>query len=512
MPTSNQRLFRRFLPFLIILPILLTLRALANENAPISNPTGFSDVLHLPLVQKEGSPPPTPTPTPPPPPLPTIPLISSGAAWKYLDNGSDQGSAWRASSFDDSSWNQGNAQLGYGDGDEATLVGFGPDPLNKYITTYFRHTFTVTKLAEITLLDFHLLRDDGAVVYLNGQEVIRSNMPAMTITYQTLAPLTMGLVGETKWHPYTADASLLVPGTNVVAVEIHQNTANSSDISFDVSLTGLTESTDEMTRFAVIGDYGKNTPEELAVATLVENWAPDYVITLGDNNYPAGEQATIEANIDAYYGDFIENTFETTRFFPSLGNHDWGDEAIISITCTFSICDGPYLDHFDLPGNERYYDFVKGPVHFFVLDSDPQEPDGNTMTSLQATWLQNQLASASEPWKVVYFHHAPYSSGEHGNFPPMQWPFEAWGASLVLSGHDHNYERLIVDGFPYFVNGSGGTNLRPCGIPIAGSQICFDTDHGAMFVSADACHITLTFTTQTSTDIDTILLENGRCP
>ena len=503
MPFSIQRFYRRSLPILFILPFLLfSLRASAYENAlptptSFSKLTGLDQALYLPLIQRSGS--------------YSTTLIPPGAAWKYLDNGADQGSAWREPSFDDSAWNEGNAQLGYGDGDETTLVGYGPNPNSKYITTYFRHTFTVTNPAEITQLDFHLLRDDGAVVYLNGQEVIRSNLPAGLVTYQTLAPLTIGLVGETTWHPYLVDASGLVTGTNMVAVEVHQNTTYSSDISFDLSLTGLTESFDEMIRFAAIGDYGQNNSSEAAVATLVESWLPEFVITLGDNNYPAGEQATIEANIDAHYGDFIENTFETTRFFPSLGNHDWGNLNLLSITCTDSLCEGPYLDHFDLPSNERYYDFVKGPVHFFALDSDPHEPDGNTMTSQQAAWLQTQLASASEPWKVVYFHHPPYSSGLHGNYTRMQWPFREWGASLVLSGHDHNYERLIVDGFPYFVNGSGGAKLRDCGTPASGSQICYAEDYGAMLVSADTCHMSLTFTTQTNLDIDTILLENNQC-
>jgi len=248
------------------------------------------------------------------------------------------------------------------------------------------------------------------------------------------------------------------------------------------------------------------------VASLVKSWDPEFIITLGDNNYPAGEETTIAQNIDAYYGEFIEDTFDTTRFFPSLGNHDWGDEAILSITCVSGVCTGPYLDHFVLPGNERYYDFVKGPVHFFVLDSDPHEPDGNTEDSIQANWLKTQLALANEPWKLVYFHHAPFSSGVHGSYLPMQWPFKEWGASLVMTGHDHNYERLLVDGFTYFVNGSGGANPRACGTPISGSQLCYDFDNGAMLIATDVCHMTLTFTAQaTNLDIDSVLLENEAC-
>ena len=110
-------------------------------------------------------------------------LVPTGAVWKYLDNGSDQGTAWRASGFNDSTWPSGAAQLGYGDGDEVTTVGFGPDANNKFITTYFRRAFSVTNAAAFNALTLRLMRDDGAVVYLNGVEVWRTNMPTGTIGF-----------------------------------------------------------------------------------------------------------------------------------------------------------------------------------------------------------------------------------------------------------------------------------------------------------------------------------------
>src|SRR3954463_4700883 len=104
-------------------------------------------------------------------------LVPAGSAWRYLDNGSNQGTAWRASSFVDSSWAQGNAQLGYGDGDESTVVSFGPSATTKYRTTYFRRQFTVDTSQLNAPVTLNLKRDDGAVVYLNGNEIVRSNMP-----------------------------------------------------------------------------------------------------------------------------------------------------------------------------------------------------------------------------------------------------------------------------------------------------------------------------------------------
>jgi hypothetical protein len=165
-------------------------------------------------------------------------LVAPGATWKYLDDGSNQGTAWRSRSFDDSAWQQGRAQLGYGDGDEKTILSFGPDPLHKYITTYFRISFNVTDPSDFDSLILRLLRDDGAVVYLNGVEVFRSNMPDGTITYTTLASASTDDEEDT-FYATTLDPLLLVSGRNVLTVEVHQRGPDSSDLSFDLQLLGV---------------------------------------------------------------------------------------------------------------------------------------------------------------------------------------------------------------------------------------------------------------------------------
>jgi len=162
-------------------------------------------------------------------------LVPRGSVWKYLDNGSDQGTVWRERSFDDSRWAAGPAELGYGDGDEKTVVGYGPDKSKKHITTYFRRSFEV---ADARTCDRYLLRvkrDDGAVVYLNGREVLRVGMPRGAIDYRT--PST----GSESWDTSEIDSDLLANGTNVLAVEIHQRSPGSSDISFDLDLTPVSE-------------------------------------------------------------------------------------------------------------------------------------------------------------------------------------------------------------------------------------------------------------------------------
>ena len=164
-------------------------------------------------------------------------LIVRGSVWNYLDNGSDQGIAWRGLNFDDSGWAFGPAQLGYGDGDEVTVISRGPNAPSASITTYFRHKFTVPDAQSIRNLLLRVLRDDGAIVYLNGQEIWRSNMPAGPITYLTSAVAALSGLAETTFIALTLpNASYLVGGENVVAVEIHQSGITSSDVSFDLEL------------------------------------------------------------------------------------------------------------------------------------------------------------------------------------------------------------------------------------------------------------------------------------
>ncbi len=251
-------------------------------------------------------------------------------------------------------------------------------------------------------------------------------------------------------------------------------------------------------RFAVIGDYGLAGQPELEVAALIANWHPDLLITAGDNNYPNGEASTIDENIGQYFSDYIFPYLgnygpgaEQNRFFPSLGNHDWNSPGA-----------GPYLDYFSLPGNERYYDFEAGPVHFFAVDSDSREPDGVSRISPQANWLQATLSASTAPWNIVYFHHAPYSSGLHGSTDWMRWPFKDWGADAVLSGHDHTYERLQVDGLMYFVNGLGGGARYDFINILESSQMRYNAEHGAMLVEATSAQITFQFWNKSGELID----------
>lgn len=192
---------------------------------PIGVPwTGHDSVFYVRVVS---------APTPPPQKLITR---GTNSIWRYRDAASAAPANWATDSFDDSAWPAGPAQLGFSnneENDEATLIAD-----NNQITSYFRHRFPVSDPTAFTNLSMWLLRDDGGVVYLNGREVFRSPnlpQPPNVISYSTT---TVGTNGENTIDTATLAASFLQPGTNLAAVEIHQQSATSSDVSFDFELIG----------------------------------------------------------------------------------------------------------------------------------------------------------------------------------------------------------------------------------------------------------------------------------
>ena len=165
-------------------------------------------------------------------------LLPYGSVWFYFDNGYLPTADWAQPTYSHSGWNFGNGQLGYGDGDEATIVGFGPDDEHKFITTYFRTYVYINNPAQFASVTLHLIRDDGAVVYLNGAEVFRSNLPDGAIGYDTYALTGIIYGDESTPVSATLDPAMFVQGDNLIAVEMHQFEPASPDLSFDLQLLG----------------------------------------------------------------------------------------------------------------------------------------------------------------------------------------------------------------------------------------------------------------------------------
>lgn len=273
-------------------------------------------------------------------------LVPLQSTWSYLDDGSDQGTVWNQSGFDDSAWPTGAAEIGYGEGDEqTTIAGQGA-----HFTNYFRHRFTLDAgtLANISGAALRLKRDDGAVVYLNGSEIVRENLPAGPVTFNTAA--TTATDDGQQFYSFSVDPDLLVAGENVLAVEIHQVNLTSSDASFDLELTAETvannfdndlfEISGNQLRFAQSGpslpveiddswtvnirttDNGGNSLiGQFEVIAVIDPTQAPTAILLSSNQVNDGQPAgTIVGELTAVDGD--EGDLHLFELVPGAGSRD----------------------------------------------------------------------------------------------------------------------------------------------------------------------------------------------
>lgn len=173
--------------------------------------------------------------------------LAAGSDWNYLDNGTNQGTAWRAVGFDDSGWKNGDGEFGYGDSDESTTILYGPFPFNffnngdnKYITTYFRKVINIANPSAHQDYLLRLKRDDGAAVYINGTLYAIDNL-AENAAFDTVADSSVGGDQESEFIDFPIPVSAFQAGANTIAVEIHNVAADNGDLRFDLSLHGRTE-------------------------------------------------------------------------------------------------------------------------------------------------------------------------------------------------------------------------------------------------------------------------------
>jgi hypothetical protein len=276
-------------------------------------------------------------------------------------------------------------------------------------------------------------------------------------------------------------------------------------IAQSLTIIHAQEQTPSEISFAVIGDFGNTGVNAHAVSLLINNWIPDFIITIGDNAYGDHDiDDQIGAHYSQYIGDYAGNYgdgSETNRFFPVLGNHDYSDGGGLEAYESYFTLPGKGISSSESSNNERYYDFIMDDIHFFVVNSNSDEPDGVADDSIQAHWLQNIMSISPYQWKVVLLHHSPFSSdATHGGTSISRWPFEAWGADAVLSGHAHTYERIMRDDnndgyeIPYFVVGNSGRSLHEFTPDpkdwAGGSQVRYNAHYGALLVKASSKRLT----------------------
>lgn len=212
--------------------------------------------------------------------------------------------------------------------------------------------------------------------------------------------------------------------------------------------TAPTRDAEAPVRFLAFGDSGFGGSDQRALLGPMMQFPYDLMIHTGDIAYDSGTLVEFEANVFGIYAELFRNL----AFFPAAGNHEYQSSAA-----------GPFRSVFALPdaNREQWYSYDWGRVHFAALDT---EADYAT----QAAWLDDDLAATSLPWKIVYMHRPPYSSGEHGSDTGLRAKlapvFEKHRVQLVLAGHDHDYERTDPqNGTVYVVTGGGGRGTRPVG-------------------------------------------------
>jgi len=231
-------------------------------------------------------------------------------------------------------------------------------------------------------------------------------------------------------------ASSLVP---TAAQKLNGNGKNGASAASPVRLA--LPNKDGALRFAVIGDTGSGSSKQRDVGVMMaryrEVFAFEFVLMMGDNMYGGESARDFQEKFEEPYQELLN---AKVKFYASLGNHDQGLQV--------------NYGHFNMNGKE-YYRFKKGNVAFYALNS-------NYMDKKQVEWLQKELAQDTSEWKVCFFHHSPYSSAKkHGSDDQLREVVEPifvkFGVNVVLTGHDHVYEKVKPQkGIYYFVSGAGG--------------------------------------------------------
>lgn len=241
--------------------------------------------------------------------LTLVTLVPMGAQWRFYDQGNLSGGAtWRTTNYNDSTWSAGAAPLGYGDDNIVTTVGYGPSETARYITTWFRHSFTVDDPSVFASATLGLIRDDGAAVYLNGREVFRSNLPTGTLASGTRASASVGGTDETTVFETDIDPALFVRGTNTFAVEVHQYAPDSSDLRFALRVSGLLRPAAEAPKLAF-----NSSPDQIRLAWPLT--AVGYVLQEADSPASAWQPSEETVGTEAGQNFTTITVTNSARFY-----------------------------------------------------------------------------------------------------------------------------------------------------------------------------------------------------
>lgn len=397
-------------------------------------------------------------------------FISPSATWKYLDNGTNQGTAWRSNTFDDTLWSSGKAELGYGDGDETTVVNYGPDPELKYLTTYFRKTFTVINPAAYNELTLGVIFDDGVVVYLNGNEVYRSNMPAGTINYNTPAALGVSGEAERTWNTIALNSSLFLTGTNVLTAEVHQLSYDSSDLSFNARIVAPSlEATALVTRGAYLQKLNSNG--------VTIRWRTD----IPDNS-------NVKYGTSVAFGNNVSNPTLTTEHEITLTGLAPGTKYYYTIGTTTQTLQGGLKNNFitaPITGSTS-------PVRIWAIGDFGNGT--NNQLRVRDAYTNYTASTPTNLW--LWLGDNAYTTGSDTEFQERnfnQYPeqFKSMPVFSTPGNHDYNesgYQQpaTLTTNYPYFSIFSLPQNGECGGVP-SGSPKYYSFDYANIhFISLDS--------------------------
>ena len=249
-------------------------------------------------------------------------------------------------------------------------------------------------------------------------------------------------------------------------------------------------------RFAIIGDTGTGSKQQQQLADLMTKYREafpfEFVLMMGDNLYGSETPADYKKKFQNVYQRLLD---DKVKFYASLGNHDQPNER--------------FYEYFNMNGKE-YYRFSKSNAAFYALNS-------NYMDKKQLEWLEGELAKDTSEWKIAFFHHPPYSSGgKHGSDNQLRKIVEPifvkYGVNVVLTGHDHFYERIKPQkGIYYFVSGAGG-KLREGDVkessPLTAKY--YDTDMSFMLVEIVKGELHFQVISRTGETVDSGVLLNQK--
>ncbi|MET0405303.1 MAG: metallophosphoesterase [Cystobacter sp.] len=337
-----------------------------------------------------------------------------------------------------------------------------------------------------------------------------------TVRYGTRGSTDLTVTAPTSQTKQAVELQGLEPGTEYTYV-VDACGARTHPVTFSTAPVSGTRDV----HFTAVGDFGSNNQDQRDVARAMLGRKPQLFLALGDNAYESGTETEFQRNLFEPMAPLLAQV----PFFAVPGNHEYETQQ-----------GQPYFDNLYLPtsdtGGEYYYSFDWGFVHFVAIDSNCAlglAPANRCTPAGQKAWVEEDLAASTAPWKVTLFHHPPWSSGEHGSQLKMRKEygplFEKYGVDLVLTGHDHNYERthpmkgdsVAASGTAhpvYLVVGSGGANLR--GLSTASkpswSVLRNNVDHGYLDVTVQGGTLTAQMLTPSGKVMDSFKLTKDLPP